>query len=201
VSAGNQKNFLNKEQKRFSTESSQLLCVGELTAPWSKEFGQFFEWWQTLKRYGHLVPRIRDFDENIPKNLAPAAFLLKRERGGEFRLSEIGEELRANSLKDLRGSHYLSLFSRDQAEEMGEHLFEICGQPCGSDSIRTVCQENGDLVIIRHLLLPMVGEGGVLKFVCGYAKVLDRKLQGNQLLRSNRFEHIAYLDISAGRSK
>ena len=165
---------------------------------WPDEFFVFLTWWQSLERRGHMAPSARRFEDDLPASVAISMFLLKRQRGGDFYICEIGDHLNADSLVDLRGSNYLSLFPGEQGAEMGAHLAQICGTPCGGDSIRTINQGNGRAVQVRHLLLPMTGENGIICYVSGCAVVLDRSGTLDRLPRGSRFDHITYVDIGAG---
>lgn len=165
---------------------------------WPEEFQQFFNWWHSLEQHGQLVPAASDFDSLLPEALRPMSVLMKREKGGDFYICEIGAALNATSVEDLRGSKYLSLFPKDEAEALGSILVSICGHPCGGDSLRKVRTSAGDQILVRDLILPMCGVGGIIRYACAHIQILDKYHIDGEGSRSTHFEAIQYIDIGEG---
>ena len=154
--------------------------------------------WTSLPRQGG-VPRRADFDPMSVARILPVVSLVERVEGG-WRLRLVGTEIERRWGRALTGIDYRELLSPAAAEVTFCEFGAICGQPCGSWSLRRLELASGRRLTAETLRLPLRGGDGSVSLILS----CSGELSGRVLPEPDRPREIVtvveqrFVDIGAG---
>jgi len=120
--------------------------------------------WSRLPR-PDVVPARASFDPCAIPGILPVISLIERVSPGEWRVRLAGTELERRWGRALSGLSYAEVMS-SQAVEVTHCEFEaICGQPCGSRSLRHLELRSGRRLQTETLRLPLRDKGGAVSLI------------------------------------
>jgi hypothetical protein len=115
--------------------------------------------WLQLPR-PEIVPTRADFDPSEIASILPVISLIERSPSGEWRVRLAGTEIERRWGKNLGGLSYAEVLSPQAVEVTHCEFAAICGQPCGSWSLRRLDLRSGRRLQTETLRLPLRSRSG-----------------------------------------
>jgi len=155
--------------------------------------------WSALPRRDG-VPARADFDPMAVHQILPVVSLVERITEGEWRVRLAGTEIERRWGRPLTGLAYTDIMTPAAAASTLCEFEAICGQPCGSWSVRHLELSSGRRLDIETLRLPLRAADGSVSLIlsCG-GEVTGRFLhEADQCREVLTVIEQEFLDIGAG---
>jgi hypothetical protein len=120
--------------------------------------------WSRLPR-PQIVPSRASFDPCAISSILPVISLIERTASDEWRVRLAGTEIERRWGRNLSGLTYAEMLSTQAAEVTHCEFDAICGQPCGSWSLRHLELRSGRRLQTETLRLPLRDRNGDIKLI------------------------------------
>lgn len=120
--------------------------------------------WSQLPR-PQIVPSRASFDPCAIPSILPVISLIERSASDEWRVRLAGTEIERRWGRQLSGLTYAEVLSAQAAEVTHCEFNAICGQPCGSWSLRHLELRSGRQLQTETLRLPLRDKNGEVNLI------------------------------------
>ncbi len=166
------------------------------------DFDRLTSYWRGLQaQAGGAVPSRVQFNPADVKRLLPFIFILERKGPGVMHVRLCGTALDDLSGFTITGRNYLDVCP-DEHRQLYETLTHVVlAVPCGMKLDREVTYENGRMLPLTSLLLPLADSSGLARYVIGMmkpARVLQKIDLYNGKAQKAELHNVTYIDIGCG---
>lgn len=162
---------------------------------------QFFEYWNSLPKEGH-VPYRREFDPIEISTLLPHSMICEVASDDNIRIRLIGESVDVAYGRGLKGINILDLFASEHLDAGRYNLLTICSFPVGfMGRIRARSNASGRVMYRELINLPMRDDDGSCRLIYGCSVETENQDAIPLAPQSSKVHAVVsqkFIDIGAG---